>query len=48
MVDFTLSEEQVSLREIAHDFVQKEIRPVAWNYDRDGTWPRAIIDKAWG
>jgi acyl-CoA dehydrogenase len=47
MVDFTLSEEQINLREIAHDFANKEIRPVAWEYDRDGTWPQAIIDKAW-
>ncbi len=47
MVDFTLSEEQVNLREMARDFVSREIRPVAWNYDRDGTWPQAIVDKAW-
>src|SRR5947209_7878342 len=47
MVDFTLSEEQLNLREMAHDFAAKEIRPVAWDYDRDGTWPQAIIDKAW-
>jgi acyl-CoA dehydrogenase len=48
MVDFTLTEEQRDLREMAHDFAQKEIRPVAWDYDQDGTWPRAIIEKAWG
>jgi acyl-CoA dehydrogenase len=47
MVDFTLSEEQESLREMAHDFATKEIRPVAWEYDKDGTWPEAIIRKAW-
>ena len=47
MVDFTLSEEQINLREMAHDFAEKEIRPVAWDYDRDGTWPQAIIDKGW-
>ncbi len=46
MVDFTLSDEQKSLRELAHDFAAKEIRPVAWELDRDGTWPQAIIDKA--
>src|SRR2546421_10781808 len=32
---------------MAHDFAQKEIRPVAWEYDKDGTWPQDIIDKAW-
>ena len=47
MVDFTLTEEQQGLREMAHDFAAQEIRPVAWEYDRDGTWPQAIIEKAW-
>src|SRR6202049_3619964 len=47
MVDFTLNEEQRNLREMAHDFAMKEIRPVAWDYDRDGTWPQDIIEKAW-
>jgi acyl-CoA dehydrogenase len=47
MVDFTLTEEQKNLREMAHDFAVKEIRPVAWDYDRDGTWPQDVIEKAW-
>jgi acyl-CoA dehydrogenase len=47
MVDFTLTEEQQSLRHMAHEFATQEIRPVAWEYDRDGTWPEAIIEKAW-
>ena len=47
MVDFTLTDEQRNLREMAHDFAVKEIRPVAWDYDKDGTWPQDIIDKAW-
>ena len=47
MVDFTLTDEQKSMREMAHDFAEKEIRPVAWDYDRDGTWPQEIVDKAW-
>jgi acyl-CoA dehydrogenase len=47
VVDFTLTEEQQSIRELAHDFAVKEIRPVAWDYDRDGTWPQEIIEKAW-
>jgi acyl-CoA dehydrogenase len=46
VVDFTLTDEQKALRELAHDFAEKEIRPVAWEYDRDGTWPQAIIEKA--
>ncbi|HLM27945.1 MAG TPA: acyl-CoA dehydrogenase family protein [Thermoleophilaceae bacterium] len=47
MVDFTLTDEQKDIREMAHDFATKEIRPVAWDYDRDSTWPQDIIDKAW-
>ncbi len=47
MVDFTLTDEQKDLRELAHNFAEKEIRPVAWEYDRDGTWPQEIIEKAW-
>ena len=47
MVDLTLTEEQLSMRAMAHDFAAKEIRPVAWEYDKDGTWPQGIIEKAW-
>jgi acyl-CoA dehydrogenase len=47
VVDFTLTDEQKALREMAHDFAEKEIRPVAWDYDRDGTWPQQILEKAW-
>ena len=47
MVDFTLTDEQKALREMAHDFAEKEIRPEAWEYDRDSTWPQDIIEKAW-
>ena len=47
MVDFTLTDEQQSICELAHDFAEKEMRPVAWEYDRDGTWPQAILEKAW-
>jgi len=47
VVDFTLTDEQKSMREMAHEFAEKEIRPVAWEYDRDGTWPQDIIEKAW-
>jgi acyl-CoA dehydrogenase len=46
MVDFTLTDEQKNLRELAHDFAEKEIRTVAWEYDKDSTWPQDIIDKA--
>lgn len=47
MIDFSLTDEQKALRELARDVAKKEIRPVAWEYDRDSTWPQAIIEKAW-
>jgi len=47
VVDFTLTDEQQDMREMAHDFAENEIRPVAWDYDRDATWPGEILDKAW-
>ncbi|HEV7461657.1 MAG TPA: acyl-CoA dehydrogenase family protein [Solirubrobacteraceae bacterium] len=47
MVDFTLTDEQKALREMAHDFAEKEMRPVAWEYDKDGTWPEEVLRKAW-
>ena len=47
MVDLTLTDEQKDLRDLAHSFAEKDIRKVAWDYDRDGTWPQDIIEKAW-
>jgi acyl-CoA dehydrogenase len=47
MLDFTLTEQQRNIRELAHNFAEKEIRPVAWEYDRDATWPEQIISQAW-
>ena len=47
MVDFTLTDEQKDIRELAHDFAEKEIRPVAWECDKDSTFPHEVIKKAW-
>jgi acyl-CoA dehydrogenase len=47
VVDFTLTDEQKDVRELAHDFAEKEIRPVAWDLDRDSRFPHEIIQKAW-
>jgi acyl-CoA dehydrogenase len=47
VVDFTLTDEQQDMREMAHDFAEKEIRPVAWEHDRDASWPAEILEKAW-
>jgi len=46
MVDFTLTDEQESLRELARDFAENEIRPVAWEHDVDGSWPIEVFKKA--
>ena len=47
MVDFSLTDEQKDIRQLAHDFADKEIRPKAWDFDRDSTFPQEIIEKAW-
>jgi acyl-CoA dehydrogenase len=47
VVDFTLSDEQKDIRQLAHDFAEKEIRPVAWELDKDSTFPTEIVKQAW-
>lgn len=46
MIDFSLDSQQKALLETARDFAAKEIRPVAVEYDRDGTYPEDICKKA--
>ena len=46
MVDFTLTDEQKDLRELAHSFAEKDMRSVAWELDKDGGWPEDVIKKA--
>ena len=46
MVDFTLTDEQQSLKDLAHDFAENEIRPVAWEYDESAKWPLEVFQKA--
>jgi acyl-CoA dehydrogenase len=46
MFGFSLTDEQKSIREMAHEFAENEIRRVAWEYDRDATWPEQIILQA--
>ena len=47
MVDFTLTDEQKDIRQLAHDFAEKEIRPVAWELDKESKFPHEIIEQAW-
>jgi acyl-CoA dehydrogenase len=46
MIDFKLSEEQRALQKLARDFAQKEIAPVALQYDKEPAFPGEIIKKA--
>jgi acyl-CoA dehydrogenase len=45
-VSFELTEEQRALRELAHEFAEKEIRPKAAEYDEHQTHPVDVIAKA--
>jgi acyl-CoA dehydrogenase len=45
-VSFELSDEQRALRELAHEFAAKEIRPKAAEYDEHQTHPADVIAKA--
>ena len=45
-VSFELTEEQRSLRDLAHEFAEKEIRPLAAEYDEHQTHPVDVIEKA--
>jgi len=48
MINFSLSEEQKALRELARQFAQNEITPLAAECDREAEHPVAIIEKAHG
>ena len=47
MLSFSLSEEQLALRDLVRKFVQNEMLPNAAKYDESGEFPRPIINKAW-
>jgi len=46
MLNFMLSPEQKMLRELAHEFAEKEIKPVAEYYDRHDEFPWPVVRKA--
>jgi len=39
MMDYGLTEYQTAIRDLAHEIAEKEIRPVAAEYDREGKFP---------
>jgi acyl-CoA dehydrogenase len=45
-ISFALTDEQRALRELAHEFAEKEIRPKAADYDEHQTHPADVIAKA--
>src|SRR6188472_816475 len=47
MVDFSLSDEQKQLQELAMKFSKEEIAPKAAHHDETGEYPREIAKKAW-
>ncbi|MBI5651944.1 MAG: acyl-CoA dehydrogenase family protein [Chloroflexi bacterium] len=46
MIAFTLSDEQKALQELARDFAQNEIAPIAPQLDRTGEYPRDLLKQA--
>src|SRR5256885_1520928 len=46
MVDFDLTDEQRLMQKTAHEFAEREMRPLALEYDRKGTVPWEVIRKA--
>ncbi len=46
MIGFEMSEHQRMLRDVAHEFAENEIIPVAARYDKDSAFPWPVIRKA--
>ena len=47
MINFQLSDEQKQIQGLAHEFAEKEIRPVAAQHDEKGEFPTKVLEKAW-
>ncbi|MFN3265513.1 MAG: acyl-CoA dehydrogenase family protein, partial [Deinococcales bacterium] len=45
-LNFLLSQEQLQLQALAREFTQKEIIPIAADYDRREEYPQQILEKA--
>lgn len=44
-MDFDLNEEQQQFRDLLRDFTDREIRPIAREYEHAGTYPEAVVEK---
>ncbi len=47
MIDFSLTEEQQQLQDLARKFAKEEIIPKAAHHDESGEYPKEIARKAW-
>lgn len=47
MIDFTLSDEQKALRDLARDFAKNEMIPKSEHHDQTGEYPLEVLRKAW-
>jgi len=47
MIDFTLTDDQKQLQELARKFAKEEIIPKAALHDKEGKFPHEIVVKAW-
>src|SRR5205809_6426576 len=45
-LDFSLTAEQEAIQQLAHEFAEKEIRPVASHYDETEEFPYEVVKKA--
>src|SRR3984893_6075591 len=45
-LDFSLAPEQEAIRQLAHEFAEKEIRPVAAHHDETEEFPWEVVKKA--
>ena len=45
MMDFTFNDEQRAFRSLLRDFVEKEIKPVAGEWERTGRYPTEIVEQ---
>jgi acyl-CoA dehydrogenase len=46
VIDFQLTDDQIALRDMAHDFAANEMRPKAAAYDQGHTFPEDVMRKA--
>jgi len=46
VVEFQLTDEQLLMQKTAHEFAEKEMRPIALDYDKKGAVPWHVVQKA--